>query len=114
MRSPLLASLLLAGCLAAGSAHAYGRDPKQFRPPPEKSAEQIALEKERSKVGSNMNAFGQDAATKPEPFPWMTAGFFVLVIAVVTPFAIRAYKNTAQELTPERKARARGEAEEEA
>jgi hypothetical protein len=114
MRSPLLASLLLAGCLTAGAAHAYGRDPKQFAPPPEKSAEQIALEKERSKAGSNMVAYGKDAAAKPEPFPWMTAGFFGLVIAIVTPFAIRAYKNTAQELTPERKARARDEAEEEA
>ena len=101
MRSSWLARLVLTGCLWAGVAHAYGKEPKPFQPPREMTAEEIEAEKERSKVGSNITRYGQDVAIKAEPFPWLAAGLFALVFIVVTPFAIRAYKNTSRELTGE-------------
>ncbi len=101
MRSSWLARLVLTGCLWGGVVQAYGKEPKPFQPPREMTAEEIEAEKERSKVGSNLIKYGQDVQIKAEPFPWLAAGLFALVFLVVTPFAIRAYKNTSREITGE-------------
>src|SRR5690349_6124328 len=100
MRSSLLPKLALAGCLLCATAHAVGRQPKDFQPPQEATAEEIAAEKERSR-NNNMSAYQHDNIPVAEPIPWVTVGFFGLVVLVVTPFAIRAFRNTAREISPE-------------
>lgn len=100
MRSSLLPKLALAGYLFCATAHAVGRQPKEFKPPPQLTAEQIAAEKERSK-NNNMAAYGRDNTAEAIPIPWVTLGFFGLVALVVIPFAVRAYRNTAREISPE-------------
>lgn len=88
-----LAVLLL--CLGAGEALA-GKPVKEFTPPSQPTAEEIAESKARSK--SNVNEFGQDLAAEEEPVPWAEIVLVTLVFLGVAPFAWRAYKNTAAEI----------------
>ena len=90
---------MLAGCLFCATAHAARPEPKEFQPPPAMTAEEIAADKERSK-NNNMSAYKKDALTEAEPVPWLAVGFFGLVLLGVTPFAIRAFRNTAREISP--------------
>ena len=94
-RSSISKLALVLFSLTAGSAFAY-KPVKDFAPPSQPTAEEIAESKARSK--SNVNDFNQDLAADEEPVPWLEVTMAVLVFAVAAPFAWRAYKNTAGEI----------------
>jgi hypothetical protein len=58
--------------------------------------EQLADAKARSRSG--INDYGKDISDKPQPFPWMAAGIFAIAFLVATPFAVRQYLHTANEI----------------
>ncbi len=60
------------------------------------SEEELAALKARSK--SNLNAYGQQISEKPKEIPWMFVGLAALTLLAATPFALKAYRNTAKEI----------------
>lgn len=95
MRRALCVTVLALGLLAAPSALA-GRTPQDFKEPQRMSEEQLEAAKARSK--SNLNQFGEVMENKPKPFPWMAFTLAVLCFAIATPFAIRAFRKTSNEI----------------
>lgn len=97
MRTLSLSRVVLAAALLWGGSALAKREVKDFEAPRELSQEELEAAKARARNG-NMNAYAKDVQIKPEPTPWMAIGLGVLVLTAATPFALRAYRNTAQEL----------------
>ena len=64
------------------------------------SEEDLEAAKQRSKT--SLNRFGEGLETKPKPFPWGAAALAGLVFLIATPFALRAYRRTASEISGNR------------
>lgn len=96
MRSTRFLRLALLGLALGSAAYAQHKKPQEFQPPREMTEEEIAAAKDASK--SNLNRYGNDVTDKVSPVPWMAIGLLVLVFAVATPFALRAYRDTASEI----------------
>jgi hypothetical protein len=97
MRTHSLFRVVLTASLLWGGAALAKREVKDFEPPPEMSQEELEAEKARARNG-NMASYGKDIQIKAEPTPWMAIGLGALVLIVATPFALRAYRNTAKEM----------------
>lgn len=52
----------------------------------------------RSGPKYNVNAYGKDIKIKEDPIPWKAIGLGVIAMAVASPFAWRAYRNTTKEI----------------
>ncbi|HLL56137.1 MAG TPA: hypothetical protein VK447_21420 [Myxococcaceae bacterium] len=103
-RTSLLQLAVVLFSLTAGSAFAL-KPVKEFTPPSQPTAEELAESKARSK--SNVNEFDQDLAAEPEPVPWLQILLVGIVFAGVAPFAWKAYQNTAAEMSGGRPTSAR-------
>ncbi len=97
MRTLSLSRVVLTAALLWGGSALAKREVKDFEPPPEMSQEQLEAAKARARNG-NINTYGKDVQIKAEPTPWMAIGLAGIVFVVVTPFALRAYRNTAKEI----------------
>lgn len=97
MRTHTLFRVVLTASLLWGGAALAKREVKDFEPPPEMSQEELEAAKARARNG-NMASYSKDIQIKPEPTPWMAIGLGVLVLGAATPFALRAYRNTAKEI----------------
>lgn len=89
------ALLLAIAVLASGTA--FARQPADFVAPRELTAEEIEAEKLRSR--SSLGGYAKDIPTEGPAWPWRAMVLMGIVFVVVSPFAWRAYKNTASELT---------------
>ncbi|HEX8704853.1 MAG TPA: hypothetical protein VF815_38830 [Myxococcaceae bacterium] len=92
-----LSRLIVLSALLCGGAVLAGRPVQNFEPPPEMSEEEKEALKQRQ-LGGGLNGYGNDIQIKETPVPWGAIGLGVLVFAVATPFAIRAYRNTSKEI----------------
>jgi hypothetical protein len=103
-RTSLLQLAVVLFSLTAGSAFAL-KPVKEFTPPSQPTAEELADSKARSKM--NVESFDQDLAAETEPVPWLEIILVCIVFAGVAPFAWRSYKNTVQEVSGGRPTSAR-------
>jgi hypothetical protein len=87
----VLAFFLLCSTLALAS-----RPPQEWTPPPEMTPEQI--EAQKIAMRQKFNSYGNDVSEKATPVPWGAIGMAALAFIVATPFALRAYRNTAQDM----------------
>lgn len=88
---PLLLGLFL---LTASAAQA--RAPKDFVAPQEKTEEELAASKQRSKEAIEL--YAKDIPHDTKPFPWKAVALMGLVMVAAAPFALRMYKNTIDEI----------------
>lgn len=101
MRNTRIARVVMLG-LALGSAtvsmsaFAQQRRPSEFQAPREMSEDEIRAAKERSK--SNLHAYKKGVTDEVTPVPYLAIGMLVLVFALAAPFALRYYKQTADEI----------------
>ena len=103
MRVQILVPALLLVTLSLGGSAFAERQVKTFSPPTQMTQAELAASKAQSKY--NINAYGKDIAVKPKPFPWAAVSLLVIVLAIATPFALRYYKSTANELGGSRPSR---------
>lgn len=92
-----LSRLILVSALLSGGAVLATRPVQEFKPPAEMTEEQKEALKARQ-LGGNINAYNKDIQIKETPVPWAAIGLAGLVLLAATPFAIRAYRNTAKEI----------------
>jgi hypothetical protein len=96
MRVPIqIASLAFLLVTAVASAQ---RTRVKSYPDERPSAEEMAQRNTRAK--QQVNTYTEDPENrvpKERPFDWRPIGFTVLTFAVVTPFALRAYRKAAEE-----------------
>lgn len=97
MRSRLAQAVLAFIALSASVALA-GRPPQAWVPPEELTPEQIEAQKIASK--QKFNPYAKDVPAQSAPIPWMAIGMAGLAFVVAAPFALRAYRNTSEELAP--------------
>lgn len=98
MRYALPRLVLVLALLSGGAALAQPRrQVSEFQAPRELTPEEKEAAKQRA-MGNNLNAYGKDIQIKEKPIPWMAIGLVGIVFAVATPFALRAYRNTAKEM----------------
>lgn len=90
MRALILVLVLLAG------GTALARKPGDFVAPREMTSEELEAAKARSK--NKIDSFGRDVPQESKPFPWRAVLLMGLAMLAVTPFAIRAYRQTSGEL----------------
>lgn len=98
MRSARLAHLLLLGTLLGSAALAQSRKPQEFQAPRQMSEEEIEAAKRRSKLNPDLHDYGKDVTAEVKPIPWMAVGLIGMVFLVALPFALRAYRDTANEI----------------
>ncbi len=84
---------------------AVARKPAAFEPPRALTEEEIRLAKEQSRT--QVSRFGETLEAKPKPFPWPMVTFATLSLLVAAPFAMRAFRRTANELEATQPTRAR-------
>lgn len=98
MRYVLPRLVLVLALTSGGAALAQPRRQVQdFQAPRELTPEEKEAAKQRA-MGNNLNSYGKDVQVKQRPIPWMAIGLVGIVFAVVTPFALRAYRNTTKEI----------------
>lgn len=97
MRS-FVRSLLLLLVLGSGTALAQ-RKLQEFQDARELTAEDIARSKLRK---SNLDAYGKDTTAEVAPIPWMAIGLSTIALLIAVPFALRAYRETANEIQARR------------
>ena len=99
MRSVRLArGLLLFIVLLLGTAALARRRPKNFVEPRELTEDQLEAAKEKSKW--KYNPWQKDAPQQTAPFPWMEVSLGVIAFAIALPFALRYFRDTADEVAP--------------
>ena len=99
MRYALPRLVLVLALLSGGAALAQPRrQVHEFQAPPELTPEEREAAKQRA-MGSNLNNYGKDIQVKQSPVPWMAIALAGIVFAAVTPFALRAYRNTSKEIS---------------
>ncbi|NMO19726.1 hypothetical protein HPC49_40220 [Pyxidicoccus fallax] len=99
MRFTLPRLVLVLALMSGGAALAQQprRQVTEFQAPREMTPEEREAAKQRA-MGNNLNAYGKDIQVKEKPTPWMAIGLAGLVFVAVTPFALRAYRNTSKEI----------------
>jgi hypothetical protein len=98
MHLPPLSRLLIVLVLVTGGA-AMAQPQRKLQSFEGEVMTQEQRDAARSKSKYNINSYGKDIPVKDEPFPWMALGLAGLVFVVVSPFAYRAYKSTAKEMS---------------
>jgi len=88
-----LAAMFVVGML---SAPAWARDVKDFQEPSEMSAEELAQAKADAR--SSLHSFKGGVTSDVKGIPWTALGLVALIALVISPFAYRAFKDTAKEL----------------
>lgn len=104
MRSARLVRAFLFGTLLVSGLAFAGRNPVKEFTPTELTPEQIEAEKAASR--SNLNGYTEGVTEKTTPVPWMAIGVLGIILLGAAPFAIRAYLNTAREISPSQQAHA--------
>jgi hypothetical protein len=88
---PTLSRLLL-GAVLLSAAGALAREVKDFTGGTSQAAK-------KRNTGTTVNGWtGDDASVEVKDPPWMAIGLGVIVLAVATPFALRMYRNTSDEI----------------
>jgi len=99
-------SRLLLGVVLLSASSALAREVKEF-------TGSTAPAARKRNTGTTVNGWnGEDASAEVKDPPWMAIGLGVIVLAVATPFALRMYRNTADEMEGARTNGRRGDASE--
>ncbi len=88
-------ALVALALLVSGTAIA-GRQPQEFRESTKMTDEEIAAAKLRGRT--RLPAYGETLEAPPKPFPWMFVGLIALALITAFPFAVRSYRDMANEL----------------
>ncbi len=88
--------MLVLALIVAGAAFAAGRKPGDFQAPAPMTAEELAEAKARSKT--RLNGFDEKQSDEPKKTPWMMISLIGIVFLAATPFAVRAFRNTSNEI----------------
>jgi hypothetical protein len=101
-------SRLLLGAVLLSASVAVARDVKEFT-----GSASTAAKKKGG--GAEVNGWnGSDAPAEVKDPPWMAIGLGVIVLLVATPFALRMYRDTSDEVTGARNAGRRASQDDEA
>jgi len=79
--------------LGLGPGTLAARELNDFKPPQEMTPEELEASKARGRVP--VNPYSKGVTDQVAPVPWKSISLFVLVIALIAPFALRYYRATA-------------------
>src|SRR5439155_25682337 len=76
-------------------------DLHDFKAPAEMTPEELEASKAASRLP--VTAYSKQVSDQVTPIPWKAITLFAVILLIATPYALRYYRATAGEATPERK-----------